>query len=113
MKAERLLGVVSLSVLLTSCSVLDGSQEFTLYRNSINSTATRIHFASFDTREGGAYNQANCLMAARLMNANMTAKAKEEGDERDESRGFWCEPGGYKEDGQVPSYFNEDFPTDA
>jgi hypothetical protein len=52
-------------------------------------------------------------MAARLLNANVTASAKAEGKERDQSAGFWCEGGDYKEDGMVPTNFPEEFPTDV
>jgi hypothetical protein len=41
----------------------------------------RVHWATFDTNDKGSYNMNNCLMAARLLNANVTARAKAEGKE--------------------------------
>jgi hypothetical protein len=52
-------------------------------------------------------------MAARLLNANVTASAKAEGKDRDNSVGFWCEAGPYREHGNIPSTFTEAFPTDV
>lgn len=91
----------------------DASDAFTLYRNSSVDRTMRIHWASFDTKDSGSYNMNNCMMGARLLNANVTAIAKADGKERDPSIGFWCEPGGYKEKGMVPLSFEEAFPTDA
>lgn len=91
----------------------DASDAFTLYRNSSVDRSMRIHWASFDTKDGDSYNMNNCMMGARVLNANMTARAKALGQERDLTIGFWCEPGRYKEKGLVPFSFEEAFPTDA
>lgn len=72
----------------------------------------RVHWATFDAGDKGGYNMNNCLMAARLLNANVTASAKAEGKERDPMTGFWCEAGRFKEDGSVPMNFPEAFPTE-
>lgn len=73
----------------------------------------RVNWATFDSNNKGSYNLNNCLMAARLLNANMTAGAKAEGKERNPAVGFWCESGPFKETGTVPTNFPEAFPTDV
>jgi len=74
----------------------------------------RIHFATFDAKDGDRnYNRNNCEMAARLLNANISAFARAEGKDRDAGLGFWCEPSGYSDKGMVPFTFPEAFPTDA
>ena len=52
-------------------------------------------------------------MAARVLNANVTANAKAGGKERNTSIGFWCETGKYRENGSTPTTFVEAFPTDV
>lgn len=105
-------------VLLTVMGALSGCTDnkadpFTLYRNSPFDYSMRVHWATFDAKDKGNYNMDNCLMAARLRNANVTASAKAEDKERDLAAGFWCENGPYKESGTVPTNFPEAFPTDA
>ena len=103
------------AVLVAAClaSCANGADTFTLYRNSPYGV-TRIHWATFNASESDpSYNLNNCQMAARLLNANVTASAKAEGKVRDTSLGFWCEPGSYKKDGPIPASFAEAFPTDA
>lgn len=73
----------------------------------------RIHFASFDTPEDGYYNLSNCQMAARVLNANVDANAERNGGSRDVSLGFWCESGGFNDEGMVPLSFESELPTDA
>jgi hypothetical protein len=52
----------------------------TLYRNSPFAVGVRVHWATFNAAESDpSYNLNNCLMAARLLNANVTASAKAEG----------------------------------
>ncbi|MGN6357433.1 MAG: hypothetical protein ACTHLU_08135 [Novosphingobium sp.] len=107
---ERL--VILGALALAGCG--SGAPEtYTLYRNSNVSHAMRIHWATFDAPDGNAYNLNNCLMAARLLNANVSALAKSEGHPRDTSLGFWCEGGAYEEHGAIPGSFSEAFPTDA
>lgn len=96
---------------LTGCSE-QGAATCTLYRNSPFGIA-RIHWATFDANESDpSYNLNNCMMAARVLNANVTASAKNAGQERDPSLGFWCEPGPFETDGPIPTSFQEAFPTD-
>jgi hypothetical protein len=101
---------------VTGCSSgrSGGAENFTLYRNSIVDRSLRVHWATFNAAESDRnYNRNNCEMAARLLNANVEASARQEGKGRDPSVGFWCEPGGYAEKGTVPSSFPSAFPTDA
>lgn len=105
--------LVALSALaLSGCE--GDAHTYTLYRNSTFGTGERVHWATFDTSESSPiYNLNNCLMAARLLNANVDASAEAEGKPRDPSVGFWCEPGKYKNKGSVPNAFHSAFPTDA
>jgi hypothetical protein len=87
---------------------------FTLYRNSPLDVSLRVHWATFDVKDTDpTYNQNNCMMAARLLNANVTATAEAKGKLRYRGVGFWCEPGTYKEKGGFPASFPESFPTDG
>ncbi len=104
--------LVAGGMLAVACTDQSGTA-YTLYRNSFLSPSLRIHWATFDADDKGGYNMNNCLMAARLLNANVTASAKSEGKRRNPAIGFWCEPGLYKEVGPVPSSFPEAFPTDV
>lgn len=98
--------------LLGSCS--KSANTVTLYRSSPFAAGIRVHWATFNANESDqSYNLNNCLMAARVLNANVTASAKAEGKERDSSLGFWCEGGPYREQGTIPTTFPEAFPTDV
>lgn len=111
----RLALLATAAMLLTSCNARSASAEtFTLYRNSGLDRSMRVHWATFDAAESDRnYNRNNCGMAARLLNANVDASAKDEGKPRDPAVGFWCEPGSYSDEGAVPSTFPAAFPTDV
>jgi len=95
---------------VTACSA--PAPEFTLYRNSPIDHASRIQFASFDTRDSNqSYNLTNCQMTARLLNANVSASVEGGGQVRDPFFGFWCEPGAYKRVGPIPTSFPSAFPA--
>jgi hypothetical protein len=97
---------------LGGCSGKQGAT-YTLYRNSPFGEA-RVHWGTFDAEESdAAYNLNNCMMAARLLNANLEASAKVENKEPSPGVGFWCEPGGFEEKGPIPSSFPAAFPTDV
>lgn len=83
----------------------------TLYRNSFADRSLRVHWATFDAVDRYGYNINNCLMAAGILNANMNEAARSDGQERDTSIGFWCEPGAFSEDGTVPTSFLAQFPA--
>jgi hypothetical protein len=101
---------------LTGCTQIVGTKQggsVTLYRNSALDHSLRVHWATFDVSDGVDYNLGNCQMAARLLNANMTASAVKLEQQRDAEIGFWCEVGKYKHDGTVPQSFREEYPTDS
>jgi hypothetical protein len=114
---NRLTIVIAAALMATACSSGSsdgGAEKFTLYRNSLLDTSVRVHWATFDAAGSDRnYNRNNCETAARLLNANVEASAREEGQDRDPAVGFWCEPGGYSEKGTVPSIAAGAFPTDA
>src|SRR3954469_8257618 len=65
------------AILLSACSQGGKAVSYTLYRNSPSDHASRIHFATFDVTENRAdYNQRNCEMAARVLNANVVSAAE-------------------------------------
>lgn len=109
---KRSTSIIVVCLAMAACSE-NASEPYTLYRNSPFDYSSRVHWATFDAEDRDHYNLNNCLMAARLLNANVTASAKAEGKERDQSAGFWCESGGFEQEGAVPNYFSEAFPTDA
>jgi hypothetical protein len=59
---------------------------FTLYRSSLVTPAMRVHIATFDSTNGGEYNQENCESARQLFQAQPGVKTR-----------FWCEGGRYRE----------------
>ncbi|GJE42897.1 hypothetical protein [Methylobacterium soli] len=70
--------------LVGACDLISGSG-YTLYRNSIVTDGARIHVASFDAKDGEAYNRENCDVAAVLFNGQEGVRTK-----------FWCEKGRYR-----------------
>ena len=103
-----------LAAIVAGCNSEQKPEQFTLYRNSSLDPSVRIHWGTFDARESDlSYNRNNCEMAARLLNANVTAFREENGEEGPAGVGFWCERGSYAEDGSVPSSFDGEFPTDV
>lgn len=79
-KCATVLGMAGL--IIAGCT--DGS-DFTLYRNSALDEAARIHVASFDARDGEAYNRGNCEIAQSLFQQQPGAKTR-----------FWCEKGRFR-----------------
>lgn len=105
----RRLLIVMLATTLVGCG--SKAETFTLYRNSGTSTDLRVHWATFDADESStSYNQTNCTMAARILNANMKTLS---GAAYDPRIGFWCEPGRFEEEGSVPGSFEATFPLDG
>lgn len=68
------------SFAVTGC--LDGGDTYTLYRNSVLVHSMRIHVATFDADDKGAYNQENCRLAQDLFQAQEGVTTR-----------FWCEKG--------------------
>lgn len=119
----RALFILCAAASLPSCSEAESADRFkpiseeraatfTLYRNSDISRDLRIQWATFDADDMPGYNLNNCKMAARLLNANLLESAKAIGMRPDQSVGFWCEEGTYRESGDVPLQFEAAFPTD-
>jgi len=69
---------------LTSCSNIKSHSE-TLYRSSLLSNNSRIHIATFNTKEWVEYNEGNCQITKSLFQNQKNVKTK-----------FWCEKGEYK-----------------
>jgi hypothetical protein len=117
MRAE--VSVVLATVMLVACersepiTAAPEAETATLYRNSFLVSEMRIHWATFDADDGPGYNTNNCMMAARLLNANLIASADAEGKQPYPSVGFWCEPGTFHPEGRVPASFEADYPTDV
>lgn len=113
MRAVTALALTFVAPFLASCS--GDAKPATLYRNSPLDHGMRVHFATFDAQgeSNPSYNFTNCEMAARILNANVTAMTERGGQTRDPLVGFWCERGAYAKRGAVPSSFPAEFPTDT
>jgi hypothetical protein len=70
---------------LPSMGCTTSSESFTLYRNSADDRAMRIHVATFDSTDGEKYNAENCDLAASLFGGQAGIKVR-----------FWCERGAFK-----------------
>jgi hypothetical protein len=70
-------------LLLTAC----GENTYTLYRNSATSggESWRMHVATFDAKDGEAYNMGNCQIAEELFQKQPGVTVK-----------YWCEKGKFK-----------------
>jgi len=62
-----------------------GDETFVLYRNSVLDENMRIHVATFDSTDGGAYNRENCEVAQSLFQGQPGVKVK-----------YWCEKGRFR-----------------
>lgn len=71
-------------IVLAGCSGEPGGS-YTLYRNSIFDGNMRVHVASFDSKDGDAYNSENCRIAADLFQSQPGVKVR-----------YWCEKGAFK-----------------
>ena len=97
--------------ILSARTALEADQQeqtyvYTLYRDSVIA-GLRVHMATFDVDESNpTYNQEHCEMMARVMNANVQELGLAIG-------GYWCEPGYYRENGNIPIQFEAEFPTVA
>lgn len=70
---------------LISCSSINESEVYTMYRNSTLNSGLRIHVATFDTKEGEKYNRINCEDSSKLRMSQHGVVTK-----------FWCEKGYYR-----------------
>lgn len=71
-------------IALAACD--DRTSAFTLYRNSPADAGMRVHIATFDAKDGDAYNRENCELAAKLYRNQPGVTVR-----------FWCEKGRYRE----------------
>lgn len=71
--------ILVLSPIITACS---SDTTYTLYRNSAIDPLMRLHVATFDSADGGEYNQGNCQIAQELFQNQEGVTTK-----------FWCEKG--------------------
>lgn len=58
---------------------------YTLYRSSPADAGMRIHIATFDAKDGDAYNRENCNFASKLYQGQPGVTVR-----------FWCEKGRYQ-----------------
>lgn len=72
------------AVSLSAC--WPGGGAYTLYRSSPLDPLMRVHLATFDSADGSAYNQENCILAASLFAAQPGVTVR-----------FWCEQGRFHE----------------
>ncbi len=63
------------------------SGTYTLYRTSVVAGITRVHVATFDAKDGGAYNRENCEQVAGFYSAQPGIETR-----------FWCEPGFFRQE---------------
>ncbi|MBX4931266.1 hypothetical protein [Rhizobium bangladeshense] len=72
------------AMVLAGCS-WQPSGSYTLYRNSVLDGSMRLHVASFDSKDGDAYNSDNCRIAAELFQSQPGVTVR-----------YWCEKGAFK-----------------
>lgn len=86
MKAGTHISIVISVALLSACGDTNPkSVIYTLYRNSPDMPAARIHVASFDAAEAKNYNQRNCEIARDLFAHQPGVKVM-----------YWCERGRFQ-----------------
>ena len=93
-RAQTQILVLMMSLLvLAACT--DATSTYTLYRDSALDPNLRVHWATFDGKEGELephdFNQENCNHAADLLNKNVRVL----NDGATPIR-YWCEPGEFR-----------------
>ena len=92
----------------------DKRQVYTLYRNSPYSSTMRLHIATFDSDDldtsGESANKYSCNFVSRIWNSNIVILNKKSGTDYQQTYGFWCEKGSFRNEGPVPSHFIARFP---
>lgn len=76
----RALWLLALLTVATGCSSHDGRETYYLYRNAIAGNE-RVHVATFDAKQGGDYNEENCMIVRGLMERQLGVQV-----------GYWCSP---------------------
>ena len=69
---------------LSGCDENDNSF-YTLYRSSYVQEVSRVHVATFDTKDGEEVNRVNCQIAGELFQGQQFVVVK-----------YWCEKGRYR-----------------
>jgi hypothetical protein len=87
MEISRIIWATSCVALLSGC---DGgrasdAETWTLYRNSMLDKTMRIHWATFDAKDGPGFNRENCMAAAGVINR-----------QREVTVLYWCENGRFR-----------------
>ena len=77
---------LTIILLIFGTTAVANETAVTLYRNSVLDENMRLHIATFDTNNGGAYNWENCQLAAKLFQAQPGVTTR-----------FWCEKGKFKD----------------
>lgn len=78
--------VVLAAFLLSACNNFGSeASTYTLYRNSVMDRGLRIHVATFDTKDGEAYNRENCQIAMDLFQKQPGVTVR-----------YWCEKGKFR-----------------
>ncbi len=86
MTRVRALLVVFVLLVAGHVTAQSGDGAFTLYRSSAVIPDARLHVATFDARDGSAYNADNCETTARLFQAQPGVTVR-----------YWCERGRFHE----------------
>jgi hypothetical protein len=81
---KLLITVLAISGIMLGCQVSDGDT-YTLYRSSPLDASMRIQIASFDSKDGEAYNKENCEIAEKLFENQPGVTVN-----------YWCEKGRYR-----------------
>ena len=76
--------IISSTILLSACNNGE-SDTYTLYRNSVMNKGLRIHVATFDTKDGEAYNRENCQITMDLFQKQPGVTVQ-----------YWCEKGKFR-----------------
>ncbi len=73
-------------IFVLGCSKESSDKDsYTLYRSSVFDEISRVHVATFDSKESEEYNRINCQIAADLFQNQPGVSVK-----------YWCEKGRYR-----------------
>ena len=78
-----MLGAMALLSGIAGCS--DEDRIYSLYRDSVTGSGMRLHIATFDSKDGEAYNRENCDIASTLFQQQPGVRVK-----------YWCEKGPFR-----------------
>jgi len=78
---KSILTILLVALFLSACS----DDTYTLYRTQVRNENARTHVATFDSKDGEAYNMGNCQIAQELFQKQPGVTVK-----------YWCEKDKYK-----------------